>query len=121
LQALLVDFDADGADIESDGVVEITDRAGRSCYAIVGEYPVLPLADLEGTETLAALEAGGLVGPSFLESQHNLHRRYVIYDHDADALLGTRAYRNRPEAVEDAAEFNDVIVLPLFIEEIIAS
>ena len=40
---------------------------------------------------------------------------WVLYDLDSDALLGTRVYTEHTEAVEDAAQANDVLVLPLAI------
>ena len=45
-------------------------------------------------------------------------RRWVIYDPDADALLTTRAYGSYDEACEDAAQANDVLVLPLVYQNL---
>ena len=39
----------------------------------------------------------------------------VRWDLDGDALVGTRVYTDHDEAVEDAAQVNDVLVLPLVI------
>ncbi len=46
-------------------------------------------------------------------------RRWVLYDLDNDALLGTRVYTDYDEAVEDAAQADDVLVLPLVIQGIV--
>ena len=43
----------------------------------------------------------------------------MLYDLDSDALLGTRVYTDRDEAVEDAAQANDILVLPLVIQGIV--
>jgi hypothetical protein len=39
--------------------------------------------------------------------------RYVLYDGDADQLASTTIYDNHQEAVEDASQVGDVIVVPL--------
>jgi len=43
---------------------------------------------------------------------------WVLYDLDTDALLGTKVYSEYPEAVKDAAQANDILVLPLVIQGI---
>jgi len=48
-------------------------------------------------------------------SSDTLHR-WVLYDLDTDALLGTKVYSEYPEAVKDAAQANDILVLPLVIQ-----
>ena len=45
-------------------------------------------------------------------------RRWVIYDPDAGTLLTTRTYDGYDEAVEDASQVDDVLVLPLEFEEL---
>ncbi len=70
-----------------------------------------------------AFEAGwkaALTGPAGIECQQSQQerRRWVLYDLDGDALLGTRVYTDHDEAVEDAAQANDVLVLPLVIQGI---
>jgi hypothetical protein len=44
--------------------------------------------------------------------------RYVLYDLDADALVSTTIYDSYREAVDDAAQVNDVIVLPLAMDHL---
>ena len=44
--------------------------------------------------------------------------RWVLYDLDTDALLGTKVYSEYLEAVEDAAQASDILVLPLVIQGI---
>ena len=46
-------------------------------------------------------------------SQSQDSPRYVLYDLDADVLLSTTLYDNYRDAVDDAAQVSDVIVLPL--------
>ncbi|MGO9115646.1 MAG: hypothetical protein ACLP9L_41090 [Thermoguttaceae bacterium] len=48
----------------------------------------------------------------------NAWRRWVLYDLDTDALLGTKVYSEYSEAVEDAAQASDILVLPLVIRGI---
>jgi hypothetical protein len=55
-----VDWDTEGSDSSEEGIVEIPDGRGGTQLAMVAEYPVLPLMDLVGTETEAALKAAGL-------------------------------------------------------------
>lgn len=45
-------------------------------------------------------------------------RRWVLYDLDSAELLGTKVYNDHSEAVEDAAQANDILVLPLVIQGI---
>ena len=57
--------------------------------------------------------------PSTAKAEHDsshARRRWVLYDLDGDVLLGTRAYNDHDEAVEDAAQANDILVLPLVIQ-----
>lgn len=45
----------------------------------------------------------------------NLHvrRRWVLYSFETDSLLTTQAYDNYQDALDDAAQADDVLVLPL--------
>lgn len=45
----------------------------------------------------------------------NTRRRWVLYDLDGSSLLSTRVYTDYAEAVEDAEQANDILVLPLVI------
>jgi hypothetical protein len=113
---VLADWDCDGCDPSDDGIVEIADGHDGTQLAAVAEYPVLPLTDLAGTETEAALKAAGIeLTPS---ADRTVVRRWVIYDHDSDALLTTRTYGSYDETRDDADRANDVLVLPLVYEEI---
>lgn len=48
----------------------------------------------------------------------DMRRRWVLYDLDSDALLGTQAYSEYADAVEYAAQAEDIVVLPLVIQGI---
>lgn len=112
----LVDWDTEGSDPSENGIVEIPDGRGGMQLAAVAKYPVLPLTDLAGTETDAALKAAGLDWSTEAGPAPNVVRRWVIYDPDADALLTTHVYGSYDQAVEDASQVNDVLVLPLVYE-----
>lgn len=45
--------------------------------------------------------------------------RWVLYDLDTDAILSTRLYSDYDEAVTDAQQANDVLVLPVVIRGIV--
>ena len=67
-----------------------------------------------------AFEAGwkaALTGPAGIECQQAQEgrHRWVLYDLATDDLLGTRVYNEHAEAVEAAAQADDVLVLPLAI------
>ena len=67
----------------------------------------------------AALTGHALRAPGIeCQQAQQGRRRWVLYDLDGDALLGTRVYTDHDEAVEDAAQANDVLVLPLVIQGI---
>jgi hypothetical protein len=59
---ILVDWDTEAIDATEEDVVEIADSRGDGRLAAVTAYPVAPLADLAGTDTLAALQAAGIEG-----------------------------------------------------------
>jgi hypothetical protein len=111
---VLVDWDVEGCSPSDDGIVEVPDVRGGTQLAAVADYPVWPLERLAGTETEAALKAAGLAAGS----NQTLTRRWVLYSMDSDTLLTTRTYDRHDEAVQDAAQVDDVLVLPLTIEQI---
>jgi len=111
-----VDWDTEGSDPSEPGVVEIPDGRGGTQLAAVAEYPLLPLTDLVGTETEAALKAAGL---ELTESaDRTVTRRWILYKIDSDMLLTTRTYDSYDEAAEDANQVDDILVLPLVFEEV---
>ena len=114
---MLCDWDTEGSGPADEGIVEISDGREGTRLAAVARCPVLPLADLAGTETDAALKAAGLDCSAEADPTTNVVRRWVIYDPDADALLTTNAYGSYDEACDDAALANDVLVLPLMYHE----
>jgi len=59
-EAVLVDWDAEGAAPSDRGIVEVPDRRTSTKLVAVREYPVLPWKDLPGTEADTALKAAGL-------------------------------------------------------------
>ena len=73
-----VDWDTEGSDPSEDGIVEIPNGCGGTQLANVAEYPVLPLTDLAGTETAAALKAAGLDCGSQPDPAVDVVRRWVI-------------------------------------------
>lgn len=50
------------------------------------------------------------------QKEDNERRRWVLYDLDMDVLLGTKAYHDHAEAVQDADQANNILVLPLTIK-----
>jgi hypothetical protein len=114
----LVDWDTEGCDPSDNGIIEIPDGRGGTQLANVAEYPVQPLEQLTGTETEAALKAAGLELTQPTDSDRTAARRWVLYSIDTNMLLTTRAYDSYDEAVEDANQVNDILVLPLKFEEL---
>ena len=43
--------------------------------------------------------------------------RWVLYDFDGDEVIGGAVYHDRSDAVADAAELNDVIVVPILVPQ----
>jgi hypothetical protein len=111
-----VDWDTEGCSPSDNGIVEIADGRGGTQLAAVAEYPVLPLTDLAGTETEAALKASGLELTQ--AADRTAARRWVLYSIATDALLTTRTYDSYDEAAEDANQVDDILVLPLEFEEL---
>jgi hypothetical protein len=112
----LVDWDVEGCSPSDDGIVELPDVRGSTHLAAVAEYPVWPLEQLAGTETEAALKAAGLELTQ--PADRTVAHRWVLYSIDSNTLLTTRTYDSYDEAVEDANQVADVLVLPLMYEEI---
>ncbi len=112
----LVDWDCDGCSRSDNGIVEIPNGRGGTQLAAVAEYPVLPLRDLTGTETEAALKAAGVDLTQPVD--RTVSRRWVLYSIDTNTLLTTRTYDSYDEAAEDADQVDDILVLPLLFEEI---
>ena len=109
------DWDTEGSDPSDDGIVELPDGRGGTQLANVAEYPVLSFTDLAGTETEAALKAAGL---ELMPSPQTVIRCWVLLNIDTNELLTTRTYGSYAEAVEDANQVDDVLILPLVFEEI---
>jgi hypothetical protein len=112
----LVDWDVEGCSPSDDNIVELPDVRGGTHLAAVTDYPVWPLQQLAGTETEAALKAAGvdLTQPA----ARTVSRRWVLYNGDSKTLLTSRTYGSYEEAVEDASQVDDILVLPLVFEEI---
>ncbi len=116
ISVLLCDWDTEGCDPSDNGIVEIADKWGRTQLANVAEYPVWPLEKLVGTDTEAAMKAAG---PELTPSaDRTVARRWVLYSIDTNTLLTTRTYDSYDEAVDDANQVDDVLVLPLEYEGI---
>jgi len=116
ISVVLADWDTEGSDPSEEGIVEIPDGRSGTQMANVAEYPVLPLADLVGTETEMALKAAGLELTQ--PAARTVSRRWVLYSIDTNSLLTIRTYDSYDEAVEDANQVDDILVLPLVFEEL---
>ncbi|MGA2620119.1 MAG: hypothetical protein ABSF26_21080 [Thermoguttaceae bacterium] len=81
----------------------------------VAEMPAAPINEIVGTNAEEALEAAGIDVLGEQEGSLQESQRWVLYDCDADVLLRTKMYSDYEEAVEDAAQANDILVLPLVI------
>ena len=112
VQLVLVDWDTESCTAGDDGIVTIIGKGRRSQLVLVTEFPTVPI-DQVGKDTGQALERAGVAYKP--DEKRESRRRWVLYDLDADALLGTRVYTEHAEAVEDADQANDVLVLPLAI------
>ena len=115
ISVVLADWDTEGCSPSDMGIVEVPADRGTQ-LANVAEYPVLPLTDLVGTETEAALKAAGLELTQAVN--RTVARRWVLFSIDTNSLLTTRTYDSYDEAAEDANQVDDVLVLPLVIEEL---
>jgi hypothetical protein len=116
ISVVLADWDTESFDPSEDGIVEIPDGRGGTQLANVAEYPVMPLTDLVGTETEAAMKAAEL--DLAQTADRTVARRWVLYCGDTNTLLTTRTYDSYDEAVEDANQVDDILVLPLVFEEL---
>jgi hypothetical protein len=111
VQLVLVDWDSEGCEVAADN--GIFQAAGKVVY--VTEMPAAPIDEIVGTNAEKALEAAGMdVLGDRDDGLQDLHR-WVLYDLDSASLLGTRVYTDHEEAVDDAAQANDILVLPLVI------
>jgi len=119
VQLLLVDHDTEGCTPDDDaGIVKITGGDGGSQLVRTVEFPTIPIDQLTGTDTGQALELAGVAPIQEPDNDLEVRRRWVLYDLDNDELLGTRVYTDRDEAVDDAAQANDILGLPLVIQGI---
>jgi hypothetical protein len=110
VRLVLVDWDTESGTAGDDGIVTIIGKGRRSRLALVTEFPTVPV-DQMGKDTGQALRAAGIE----CQQARQGRRRWVLYDLASGALLGTRVYNDRAEAVEGAAQADDVLVLPLAI------
>lgn len=109
VQLVLVDWDTEGCAPDDDnGIVTIAGKDGRSRLVLVTEFPTVPIDQMD-KDTGQALRAAGIE----CQQAQQERRRWVLYDLDTDELLGTRVYNEHAEAVEDAAQANDILVVPL--------
>ena len=115
ISVVVCDWDTEGCSPSDMGIVEVPADRGTQ-LANVAEYPVLPLTDLVGTETEAALKAAGLELTQ--AANRTVARRWVLFSIDTNSLLTTRTYDSYDEAAEDANQVDDVLVLPLVFEEL---
>jgi hypothetical protein len=116
-RVLVVDWDCQDSDPSDDGIVQVSDRSGRTTLAAVAEFPASPLQMAAGSDVEAALEAAGLsLRPHEGEPSGHVSpqapQRYVLYDFDSGRLASTTIYDSYQEAVDDASQVNDVIVVP---------
>jgi len=111
VQLVLVDWDSEGCEPAADN--DIFAAGGKAVY--VTEISVAPIDEIVGKDAEKALEAAGMdVLGERDDSLQELHR-WVLYDLDGSSLLSTRVYTDYAEAVEDAEQANDILVLPLAI------
>jgi hypothetical protein len=120
LDVILVDYDVEGCAPSDDGIIEIPNGRGGTQLANVAEYPVLPLTDLSGTDTERAIKAAGLGQHLAAHEASETTKLWVIYDFDMKELATTAVYDSYGEAVADANELNNVLVLPLTVQGVIA-
>ncbi len=115
-EIVCVDWDTEGCDPARDGTFEIVNDNGRTQQAAVIQHHVFPLEELSGMDVGKALEKAGL-GQWLKEPPKIETGRYILYDFDADDLATTNVYDDHAEAVEDASQLDNVIVMPLVFEQ----
>ncbi len=111
VQLVLVDWDSEGCKPAADN--DIFEAGGKAVY--VAEMPVAPIDEIVETEAETALEAAGIDALGERNDGLRELHRWVLYDVDGSSLLSTRVYADYAEAVEDAEQANDILVLPLAI------
>ena len=111
IQLRLVDWDTEGCTPdEKNGIVEGIGENGHSWRALVTEFPTVSIEQMND-DTRQALRLACFEPQEVLEVQ----RGWVLCDLDGGRLLSTRVYNEYRDAAEDAAEVNDVLILPLVI------
>jgi hypothetical protein len=108
---LTVDIDYDPAVTDPEGLASAADRLMETVLSTPG------IMEEYGDPRFGEF----FVLSSASEAEHDAsqtRRRWVLYDLDGDTLLGTRVYTDHDEAVEDAAQADDILVLPLVIQGI---
>jgi len=108
---LTVDIDYDPAATDPEALASAADRLFETVLSTPG------IMDEYGNPHFDQFSVLSSAAESEPDSPHT-RRRWVLYDLDTDALVGTRVYTNHDEAVEDAAQANDILVLPLVIQGI---
>jgi hypothetical protein len=111
VQLVLVDWDCEGC--KPDTANDMFAVGRKTVHA--AEMPVASIDEIDDTDTEKALEAAGIDLLNKQSSSMGESHRWVLYNHDIDSLLTTRVYTDYAEAVEDADQVNDVLVLPLTI------
>jgi hypothetical protein len=115
LRLVLLDWDVEGCEPAAEnGIYQVGDEV-----VFVAEMPVDPIDRIVNTQTEKALQAAGINVPAKQDNCLQESRRWVLYSLNTDALLGTKVYSDYGEAVEDAAQLNDILVLPLVIQSIV--
>jgi hypothetical protein len=113
---VLADWDCEGSEpsVEDDIFV----AAGQPVRVVV--LPVRQIAEIAGTETAKALEAAGM---DVFQPQDRAvveERRWVLYDHDADCLIGTKVFHSYDEALENLDDrLTNVVPLPIVLPTVI--
>jgi hypothetical protein len=101
------------------GIFPIAGDGGHSRLVLVREFPTGSMDQLTGKDTGRALERAGVAIRPEPGLEFEVQRRWVLYDPDTDALLTTQTYASYEDAADDASRANDVLVLPLTIQEVI--